>query len=131
MLESWRPSIKWETCILLYVNDLISMFLLTRRQMEISPRYRLNLNQIFFYLLVYFFSLRQCDHLKKWNSYVAQSWGSIHGEELAYVFGMPLVGGTNHLTLNYTRAEMLLSEMVITYWTNFARTGYLYLFSNY
>ena len=52
-----------------------------------------------------------------------QSWGSIHGEELPYVFGMPLVGGTNHLALNYTRAEMLLSEMIITYWTNFARTG--------
>jgi neuroligin len=56
-----------------------------------------------------------------------QNWGSIHGEELAYVFGMPLVGGTNHLTMNYTRAEMLLSEMVITYWTNFARTGYRFI----
>lgn len=52
-----------------------------------------------------------------------QNWGSIHGEELAYVFGMPLVGGTNHLSSNYTRAEMLLSEIVITYWANFARTG--------
>ena len=64
-----------------------------------------------------------------------QSWGSVHGEELAYVFGMPLVGGTNHLTMNYTRAEMLLSEMVITYWTNFARTGYtstfFYLYFKY
>jgi len=52
-----------------------------------------------------------------------QTWGSIHGEELPYIFGMPLVGGTNHLAMNYTRAEMFLSEMVITYFSNFARTG--------
>ncbi|XP_057369903.1 neuroligin-4, X-linked-like isoform X2 [Daphnia carinata] len=57
------------------------------------------------------------------NGDYPQDWGSIHGEELAYVFGMPLVGGTNHLSANYTRAEMLLSEIVITYWANFARTG--------
>ena len=57
------------------------------------------------------------------NCINSQRWGSVHGEELPYVFGMPLVGGTNHLSMNYTRAEMLLSEIVITYWANFARTG--------
>ncbi|XP_065576080.1 neuroligin-4, X-linked-like isoform X2 [Artemia franciscana] len=52
-----------------------------------------------------------------------KTWGSVRGEELAYVFGMPLIGGTNHLANNYTKPEMLLSEMMMTYWTNFARTG--------
>ena len=29
-------------------------------------------------------------------------FGSVHGEELAYVLGMPLVGGTYHFVHNYT-----------------------------
>ncbi|KAK8404413.1 hypothetical protein O3P69_007601 [Scylla paramamosain] len=52
-----------------------------------------------------------------------QSHGAIHGEELAYVFGAPLVGGFNHFGLNYTLQEKLLSELVMIYWTNFAKTG--------
>jgi len=64
--------------------------------------------------------------------HIFQTWGSVRGEELAYVFGMPLIGGTNHLANNYTKPEMLLSEMMMTYWTNFARTGYfIYLFIHF
>ncbi|XP_045597861.2 uncharacterized protein [Procambarus clarkii] len=51
------------------------------------------------------------------------SQGTVHGEELAYVFGAPLVGGFNHFGLNYTLDEVFLSELVMTQWTNFARTG--------
>lgn len=47
----------------------------------------------------------------------------MHGEELAYVFGAPLVSGFNHFGLNYTRDEKFLSELVMTLWSNFARTG--------
>lgn len=33
---------------------------------------------------------------------VTPRFGSVHGEELAYVLGMPLVGGTYHFVQNYT-----------------------------
>lgn len=54
---------------------------------------------------------------------IFQRQGCIHGEELPYVFGAPLVGGLAHWPRNYTRAELALSESVILYFTNFARTG--------
>jgi hypothetical protein len=47
----------------------------------------------------------------------------VHGEELAYVLGMPLVGGTYHFVHNYTDQERRLSEHVMTFWVNFAKTG--------
>lgn len=51
--------------------------------------------------------------------------GCIHGQDLAYVFGAPLVAGTqlSFFSKNYSRAESLLSEAVMSYWTNFAKTG--------
>ncbi|XP_071527712.1 neuroligin-4, X-linked-like [Panulirus ornatus] len=49
--------------------------------------------------------------------------GTVHGEELPYVFGAPLVGGLSHFGLNYSREEVYLSELVMTLWTNFAKTG--------
>lgn len=53
-----------------------------------------------------------------------QRMGTVHGEDLPYVFGAPLVDGFSHFPQNYTKSEIALSEAVITYWTNFARTGY-------
>ena len=52
-----------------------------------------------------------------------QVFGSLHGEELAYGLGMPLTGGSNHLKQNYTFQEQVLSEVMMHYWGNFARTG--------
>ncbi len=51
--------------------------------------------------------------------------GCIHGQDLAYLFGAPLVTGMqlSWFTKNYSRAESTLSEAVITYWTNFAKSG--------
>ncbi|OXU27438.1 hypothetical protein TSAR_014463 [Trichomalopsis sarcophagae] len=49
--------------------------------------------------------------------------GCIHGEELPYFFGAPLVSGLAHWPRNYTRTEIGLSESVILYLANFARTG--------
>ena len=49
----------------------------------------------------------------------------IHGDELPYVFGAPLVGGLSPFPSVYTSAEKMLSEAVMTYWTNFAKTGYV------
>lgn len=52
-----------------------------------------------------------------------QRQGCIHGEDLPYIFGAPLVGGFNHFTRNYTKTEISLSEVVMYYWANFVRTG--------
>ncbi|XP_061935415.1 neuroligin-1 isoform X3 [Apis cerana] len=62
------------------------------------------------------------DYQSKFGDY-PQKPGCIHGEDLPYFFGAPLVGGLSHWPKNYTRAEMALSESVILYLTNFARTG--------
>jgi neuroligin len=52
-----------------------------------------------------------------------QRLGCVHGEELAYIFGAPLVPLLSHFGRNYTKAEVALSESVIAYWANFARNG--------
>ncbi|KAG7205917.1 hypothetical protein KM043_007844 [Ampulex compressa] len=62
------------------------------------------------------------DYQTKFGDY-PQRPGCIHGEELPYFFGAPLVGGLAHWSKNYTRPEVTLSESVILYLTNFARTG--------
>ncbi|KAA0201352.1 Carboyxlesterase 4-like protein [Hyalella azteca] len=54
---------------------------------------------------------------------LAAHTGTVHGEELAYVFGAPLVGGFSHFPLNYSTDEVYLSELVMKLWTNFAKTG--------
>ncbi|XP_063224894.1 neuroligin-4, X-linked-like [Bacillus rossius redtenbacheri] len=52
-----------------------------------------------------------------------QRMGTVHGEELPYVFGAPLVDGFSHFPRNYTKSEVGLSESVMLYFGNFARTG--------
>lgn len=51
--------------------------------------------------------------------------GTVHGEELPYFFGAPLVDGFNHFPKNYTRSELALAEAVIICLANFARTGWV------
>ncbi|XP_041974133.1 neuroligin-4, X-linked-like [Aricia agestis] len=52
-----------------------------------------------------------------------QRMGSVHGEELPYLFGAPLVEGLGHFPKNYTKSEVALSEAFILYMANFVRTG--------
>ncbi|XP_045515695.1 neuroligin-4, Y-linked-like [Pieris brassicae] len=52
-----------------------------------------------------------------------QRMGSVHGEELPYLFGAPLVDGLGHFPKNYTKSEVALSEAFILYVANFVRTG--------
>ncbi len=52
-----------------------------------------------------------------------QVFGSLHGEELPYGLGMPLSGGSNHFEQNYTFQEQNLAEVMMHYWSTFARTG--------
>ncbi|XP_059109153.1 neuroligin-4, X-linked-like [Peromyscus eremicus] len=46
-----------------------------------------------------------------------------HGDELPYVFGVPLLGPTDLFACNFSRNDVMLSAVVMTYWTNFAKTG--------
>lgn len=55
--------------------------------------------------------------------YYFQRMGTVHGEDLPYVFGAPLVDGFSHFPRNYTKSEVALSEAVMIFWSNFARTG--------
>ncbi|XP_011209314.3 uncharacterized protein LOC105230312 isoform X1 [Bactrocera dorsalis] len=48
---------------------------------------------------------------------------SIAGEELAFIFGAPLAPAGPFPSNSYGAQEKLLSEAVMTYWTNFAKTG--------
>ncbi|XP_037929027.1 neuroligin-4, Y-linked-like, partial [Teleopsis dalmanni] len=52
-----------------------------------------------------------------------QRMGTVHGEDLPYLFGAPLVDGFSHFPQNYTKSEIALSEAVIIFWTSFARKG--------
>lgn len=50
--------------------------------------------------------------------------GAGHGDELAYVFGFPSSMQTGlHFNETLTPEEISLSEAMMTYWTNFAKTG--------
>ncbi|XP_035217282.1 neuroligin-2-like [Stegodyphus dumicola] len=57
------------------------------------------------------------------ESYYTQRMGCIHGEDLPYVFGAPLVNSLSHFHRNFSRPEASISEAVMTYWTNFVKFG--------
>ncbi|XP_056451543.1 neuroligin-3-like isoform X1 [Gadus chalcogrammus] len=48
---------------------------------------------------------------------------SAHGDEVPYVFGVPMVGPTDLFPCNFSRNDIMLSAVVMTYWTNFAKSG--------
>lgn len=86
---------------------------------------KLNVYSLNVFLLRYFINIILCLDLNfLFNRLIFfQYQGTIHGEELPYIFGAPLVGGFSHFGLNYTKEEQFLSELVMTLWTNFAKTG--------
>ena len=51
---------------------------------------------------------------------IFQRVGCVHGEELGFVLGYPLLGD---YYANYSRSEQNLAELVMTYWTNFIISG--------
>ncbi|XP_063839760.1 neuroligin-2-like [Scylla paramamosain] len=63
------------------------------------------------------------DYQTKNGDFEQQRLGCVHGEELPYVWGAPLVDSLAHFPTNYTQAEVKLSETVLNYWVTFARTG--------
>ncbi|XP_028847278.1 neuroligin 4 X-linked b [Denticeps clupeoides] len=48
---------------------------------------------------------------------------SAHGDEVPYVFGIPMIGPTDLFNCNFSKNDVMLSAVVMTYWTNFAKTG--------
>ena len=63
--------------------------------------------------------------------YASNSWsdwmGVMHGDEIIFMFGHVLRDSsvrTGRWPLTYTPAEKELSRRMMTYWTNFAKTGY-------
>ncbi|XP_060809551.1 neuroligin-4, Y-linked-like [Amyelois transitella] len=57
------------------------------------------------------------------DGFYPQRMGAVHGEELPYVFGAPLVDGFGHFPQNYTKSEVALSESMMLFVANFARSG--------
>uniref|UniRef100_A0A4W5NJX9 Neuroligin 4 X-linked b n=1 Tax=Hucho hucho TaxID=62062 RepID=A0A4W5NJX9_9TELE len=58
------------------------------------------------------------------QSDVSPAWAdSAHGDEVPYVFGLPLIGPTDLFNCNFSKNDVMLSAVVMTYWTNFAKTG--------
>ncbi|XP_031843630.1 neuroligin 5 [Nomia melanderi] len=49
--------------------------------------------------------------------------GSIRGEDIPYIFGLPLVAGGSFFPRNYSRPDIGIAEAVLTFFTNFAKTG--------
>lgn len=49
-----------------------------------------------------------------------------HGDEIPYVFGVPMIGATDLFPCNFSKNDVMLSAVVMTYWTNFAKTGYVF-----
>ncbi|XP_015704325.1 neuroligin-4, X-linked isoform X2 [Coturnix japonica] len=58
------------------------------------------------------------------QSEMKPSWAdSAHGDEVPYVFGIPMIGPTELFPCNFSKNDVMLSAVVMTYWTNFAKTG--------
>ncbi|KFB50048.1 AGAP011916-PA-like protein [Anopheles sinensis] len=52
-----------------------------------------------------------------------QRLGSVRGEDLPYIFGLPLVQGGPGFPQNYSRQDMGVNEAVLNFVTNFCKTG--------
>ncbi|XP_072048620.1 cholinesterase-like [Amphiura filiformis] len=58
------------------------------------------------------------------TQYFDPQWlGAGHTEELPYVFGYPFYPPVYFESVEYLKEEMSLSQQVMKYWTNFAKTG--------
>lgn len=50
---------------------------------------------------------------------------SVYGDDLAYFLGVPIDGPSFHYQSEYTPQEEQLSEAILKYFTNFAKTGFV------
>lgn len=68
----------------------------------------------------YFFAFG--DQLTRLNAH-PQRPGTLHGQDLIYVFGAPLTDGIDPFGSMFTPSDKVLADVVLKYWTNFIRTG--------
>lgn len=52
-----------------------------------------------------------------------QRIGTMRGEELAYLFGLPMASKHTDANHAYTKQDVAVSETVVTYFTNYCKTG--------
>ena len=58
-------------------------------------------------------------HHQRYNSNPWPRWmGTMHGDDIMFMFGEALKPGQN-----YSQDDRELSRMMMSYWTNFAKTG--------
>ncbi|XP_055705569.1 neuroligin-1-like isoform X1 [Phlebotomus papatasi] len=57
------------------------------------------------------------------DSEYPQRLGSVRGEDIPYIFGLPLVLGMPNFPQNYSRQDMGVAEAVLNFVTNFCKTG--------
>lgn len=56
-------------------------------------------------------------------SLFSQRTGSVHGEDLPYILGLPLIGGGPFFPHNYSHNDATISKSLIQYISNFVRKG--------
>ncbi|XP_077991319.1 cholinesterase-like [Glandiceps talaboti] len=64
---------------------------------------------------VYYYALDKRSSASPWPKWM----GTVHGDEIAYVFGHPL----NSVFSGFSDEDVVLSEMLMKHWTNFAKYG--------
>nr|CAI5838400.1 unnamed protein product [Callosobruchus analis] len=52
-----------------------------------------------------------------------QRLGSVRGEDLTYILGMPLVGGQPYFPANFSKQDIAVAEAVLLFFSNFAKSG--------
>ena len=55
--------------------------------------------------------------------FALQRLGSVRGDALPYILGLPLTMGSRFFAQNYSRADQGVAEAVLTFFSNFAKTG--------
>ena len=91
------------------IDKMVGDYQFTCPVQEFAQRYAETFNDVYSYL----FDHRASNH--PWPSWT----GVLHGDEIPFVFGEPL-----NVTYGYGEAERQLSREMMTYWANFAKTGY-------
>ncbi|KAL1458242.1 hypothetical protein WDU94_008404 [Cyamophila willieti] len=57
------------------------------------------------------------------DSEYPQRLGSVRGGDLPYILGLPLVQGLPFFPQNYSKQDIAISETMVTFFTNYAKTG--------
>ncbi|XP_054168668.1 acetylcholinesterase-like [Oppia nitens] len=90
------------------IDKMVGDYHFTCHVNELANRYSAAGNDVY----MYYYTHRSSQN--PWPKWM----GTIHGEEISFVFGEPL-----NPRLDFTPEEKRLSQRIMTYWANFAKTG--------